>query len=63
MVMGFADIFYKKPGDGKTELNVISRQIRGIGLLVLASVVMALGTAMCVGGFVEKGNISGSLDF
>jgi len=48
-VYGLLDILKQKQADELTELEVISRQIRGFGLLVLAQVVLMIGGATCAG--------------
>ena len=50
LVIGFMDMFKHKPGTGKTEMQVISAQIRGIAFFLLALVVLSLGSALCYGG-------------
>ena len=46
---GLFDILKQRQPDEITEQEVISRQIRGFGLLVLAQVVMLVGGATCAG--------------
>lgn len=63
MIAGFIDMFQHKPKDGKTELNVISRQLRGLGFLLLSMVILSLGTLMCVGGFAKSSPVDNLLEF
>lgn len=49
LIWGFMELLKKKMHYEKTETQVISRQIRGIGLLLLSGVVLSLGGALCYG--------------
>lgn len=48
-VYGLMDILAKQQPDESTQNEVISRQIRGFGILVLAQVVLIVGGATCAG--------------
>jgi len=48
-IYGLMDILKQRQPREITEQEVISRQIRGFGLLVLAQVVLLLGGASCAG--------------
>lgn len=54
LAIGFMDMFKHKPGEGGSELKVISQQLRGLGFFLLAMVVVSIGSALCVGGFSDK---------
>ncbi len=49
LIWGFMDLLKKKQPYETTENQVISRQIRGAGLLLLSQLVLVLGTALCYG--------------
>ena len=49
LIWGFFDILKKKQPTEHSQDAVISRQLRGIGLLILSQVVLFLGVAMCFG--------------
>jgi hypothetical protein len=55
MVWGFLDVLKKRQSSEPTELATISRQIRGFGMMILSSVVLFVGIALCMGA-------SGGLD-
>ena len=48
-IYGLMDILRKQQADELTQNEVISRQIRGFGILVLAQVVLLVGGATCAG--------------
>lgn len=56
MVWGLMDILKKKQKSESSDGEVISRQIRGFGMLLLSQIVLILGAALCFGaaGGVEK---------
>jgi len=49
LVWGLMDIMRQKLKTETTETQVISRQIRGFGLLLLSQIVLILGAALCFG--------------
>ena len=49
LIWGFMDLLRRKQHYEKTETQVISRQIRGAGLILLSQAVLILGTALCYG--------------
>ena len=49
LIWGFMDLLKKKMHYEKSETQVISRQIRGAGLLLLSQVILVLGAALCYG--------------
>lgn len=49
IVWGFMDVLKKKQASEPDTLAVISRQIRGFGMLMLASVSLIVGLALCFG--------------
>lgn len=50
LIYGLLEILRIKPKqDEPTEVSVISRQIRGFGLLMLAQVLIIVGGALCFG--------------
>jgi drug/metabolite transporter (DMT)-like permease len=55
LFFGFLDMFKNKPtGNQSSKVDVISQQLRGIGLFLLALVVLSLGSALCYEGFHES---------
>jgi len=56
VVYGLMDVLKKRQPKETSDSEVISRQIRGFGLLILAQIVLFLGGAICfaVTGGVEK---------
>ncbi len=65
MIYGFMDIIGDKPKTLKsgveTEKQVMARQLRGFGLLVLSQIILILGGMLClgVGGFSINKMLSG----
>lgn len=55
VIWGFMDVLKKKQPEETSDTEVISRQIRGFGFLVLAQIVGVLGAALCAGSGVLKG--------
>ena len=49
LIWGFMDLLRRRQASEKTETSVISRQIRGAGLILLSQVILVLGTALCYG--------------
>lgn len=49
-VWGFMDLLKRQQASEPTMDDVISRQIRGFGILVLSLVVLSLGMALCGAG-------------
>lgn len=47
-VWGFSDFFRMRQANEASTTDVISRQLRGLGLLMLALVVMGLGATLCL---------------
>lgn len=47
-VWGFSDFFRPRQVNEPTVNDVISRQLRGLGLLMLAVVVMGMGATFCL---------------
>lgn len=56
VTVGLMDILKLKQPSESSSGEVISRQIRGFGILLLSQIVLAIGVALCVGvsGGVEK---------
>lgn len=54
LIWGFMDLLRKRQHSETTETQVISRQIRGAGLLLLSQVILILGIALCSGGSRSK---------
>jgi len=54
LIWGFMDLLRKKQHSETSETQVISRQMRGIGLLLLSQVILVLGTALCYGATGRK---------
>ena len=54
LIWGFMDLLRKKQPHETTEAQVISRQIRGAGLLLLSQLVLVLGAALCYGAAGQK---------
>jgi len=48
-IWGFMDLLRKRQHTETTETQVISRQIRGAGLLLLSQVILILGIQFCYG--------------
>lgn len=49
IVWGFMDLLKKKQPEEKDTTDVISRQIRGFALIMIAQVVLLFGGALCFG--------------
>lgn len=49
VVYGFMELLKEQQPSEKTQAEVISRQIRGFALIMLAQVVLVLGAAVCFG--------------
>jgi len=49
VVIGLMDLLKKKQSNEADDTAVISRQLRGMGYLVLANVVVILGAYVCMG--------------
>ena len=49
VVYGFMELLKEQQPSEKTQAEVISRQIRGFALIMLAQVVLVLGAALCFG--------------
>jgi hypothetical protein len=49
LIWGFMDLLRQRQHHEATETQVISRQMRGLGLLLLSQVVLVLGAALCFG--------------
>ena len=49
LVWGFMDILRRKQASEATMNAVISRQIRGFAFIMLAQVILVLGTVICFG--------------
>ena len=47
LIWGFLDMFRSRQPNEKSENQVISRQLRGIGLIVLSQVVLVIMSAIC----------------
>jgi|694.fasta_scaffold20915_10 purine-cytosine permease-like protein len=64
LFFGFLDMFKNKPtGNQSSKVDVISQQLRGIGLFLLALVVLSLGSALCYEGFHESYKPSNAWNF
>ena len=51
LVYGFMDLLRKPASDENTSGEVLSRQLRGLGMVLLAPFVLAIGTSLCMGKF------------
>lgn len=49
MIWGFMDILKKQQVSESSATDVISRQMRGMGMILLSLVVLSVGGAMCAG--------------
>ncbi len=58
LIWGFMDLLKQKQANETTETQVISRQIRGAGLLLLSQLVLVLGGALCYGVAGRKSPLS-----
>ena len=58
LIWGLMDLLRFRQHSEKSETQVISRQIRGFGLILLSQVVMILGTALCYGATGRKSPLS-----
>ena len=47
VVWGFMEVLKKRQPDETDELSTISRQIRGFGYLMLATIVLSIGAGSC----------------
>ncbi len=48
-IWGFMELLRKRQPSETTEEQVISRQLRGMGFLLLSTTVLGLGAATCLG--------------
>lgn len=55
-VWGYMDILKKRQRSESSDTQVITRQLRGFGLLMLSLLVLVLGLSLCYGG--SKGGLS-----
>lgn len=49
LIWGFMDLLRQRQAHETTETAVISRQMRGLGLILLSQVILVLGAALCYG--------------
>ena len=49
LVWGFIDLLRKRKPSEVSEGQVISRQLKGLGMIVLAQVIVVVGAAFCYG--------------
>lgn len=49
LVWGLLDLLRRKQADEATDTQVISRQLKGLGMIILANVVFMLGCGLCYG--------------
>jgi hypothetical protein len=55
LIWGLLDLLRRKQADELTDGQTISRQIKGLGMVLLANVVFVLGMGLCygIGGGIE----------